>query len=196
MNKLIFIYGTMNCGKTAKVIQLIHSFKEQHKHILTIKPTIANRDSKTCFVTRSGEEYPADILEKPNDCDRFEIDVTDFLKKIESLDCVIIDEAQFMEPKDIQILDRKVSRYDVPILFFGLLKDFRNRLFPTSKYLIEHCDDLREMKSICRWCGRKATCVLRVHDGQPVYQGKEIEIGSNTYVPVCRYHYYHPKNLG
>ena len=35
--------------------------------------------------------------------------------------------------------------------------------------------------------------VLRTENGKPVYEGNQIQIGGNeTYIPVCRKHYFNP----
>ena len=75
--------------------------------------------------------------------------------------------------------------------------DFKNELFEGSKYLLIYADKIEEMKTICWFCGKKATMNLRVHNGQPVYEGEQVQIGGNeSYYPVCRYHYFHPKIQG
>ena len=63
-----------------------------------------------------------------------------------------------MTPKFISLLSSYARKYDVNVFAFGLLKDFRNKLFDGTKRWIEEADSLREMKTICELCDRKATC--------------------------------------
>ena len=47
----------------------------------------------------------------------------------------------------------------------GSENDFRNELFEGSYYMLIYADKIEEIKTIC-WCGRKATMVARIVDGQ------------------------------
>ena len=52
------------------------------------------------------------------------------------------------------------------------------------------------MKTLDSFGTKKATMNLRIHDGKPVYEGEQIEIGGDeAYLPVSRYHYYHPDEV-
>ena len=82
-----------------------------------------------------------------------------------------------------------VDSCNVPVLAYGLKNDFRNELFEGSYYMLIYADKIEEIKTIC-WCGRKATMVARVVDGQFVKQGEQVVIGGNDmYVSLCRKHY-------
>lgn len=88
---------------------------------------------------------------------------------------------------------RIVDELDIPVMAFGLKNDFRNELFEGSKYLLLYADKLEELK---RFAGSviKATMNLHYIDGKPVYEGDQVQIGGNeAYYPVCRKHYFHPK---
>ena len=112
------------------------------------------------------------------------------------MDCVLIDEAQFLTQKQVTQLGQIVDDLDIPVLAFGIRTDFQGNLFEGSKYLLAWADNLKEIKTVCH-CGRKATMVLRVDDkGQVVTDGTQIEIGGEErYVSVCRKHFYE-KNIG
>ena len=76
---------------------------------------------------------------------------------------------------------------------FGLKNDFQNELFEGSKYLLLLADKIEEIKTICWFCSKKATMVLRTENGDPVYEGSQIQIGGNeSYLPVCRKHWFKP----
>ena len=108
--------------------------------------------------------------------------------------CVLIDEAQFLSRHHVYDLARVVDELNVPVMAFGLKNDFRNELFEGSKYLLLLADKIDEIKTICQFCSKKATMVLRTTNGQPVYEGEQIQIGGNeTYIPVCRKHYFRPE---
>ncbi|MCC9681269.1 thymidine kinase, partial [Streptococcus agalactiae] len=107
--------------------------------------------------------------------------------------CILIDECQFLSKKNVYDLARVVDDLDVPVMAFGLKNDFQNNLFEGSKHLLLLADKIDEIKTICQYCSKKATMVLRTENGKPVYEGDQIQIGGNeTYIPVCRKHYFNP----
>jgi thymidine kinase len=104
--------------------------------------------------------------------------------------CVFIDEAQWMEERQVWQLARVVDELDLPVMCYGLRTDFQGKLFPGSMALLAIADELREVRTIC-WCGRKATMVVRLGpDGKPVEEGDQIFVGGNeSYVSLCRRHW-------
>jgi thymidine kinase len=103
---------------------------------------------------------------------------------------VLVDEAQFLTPAQVDQLADIVDRLDIPVLCYGLRTDFQAKLFPGSAALLGLADTLTELKTICH-CGRKATMNLRVGpDGRAVREGAQVEIGGNDrYVAMCRRHF-------
>jgi thymidine kinase len=103
------------------------------------------------------------------------------------LDCVLVDEAQFLSKAQAWQLSDIVDALGVPVLAYGLRTDFRGELFEGSQYLLAWADNLIEIKTICH-SGRKATMVVRVDEhGRAVTDGPQVEIGGNDrYVSVSR----------
>ena len=89
-----------------------------------------------------------------------------------SLTVFLVDEAQFLKRHHVYDLARVVDELDIPVMAFGLKNDFRNELFEGSKYLLLLADKIDEIKTICQYCKKKATMVLRTQDGLPVYDGR------------------------
>ena len=108
----------------------------------------------------------------------------------DSVDCVLVDEAQFLTESQVEQLGRIVDELNIPVLAFGIRTDFQGKLFEGSKFLLAWADNLKEIKTVCH-CGRKATMVLRVDDeGNIMADGSQIEIGGEErYVSVCRKHF-------
>jgi thymidine kinase len=106
------------------------------------------------------------------------------------LDCVLVDEAQFLTPEQVWQLARLADEAGIPVLCYGLRTDFQGELFPGSAVLLGIADALVELKAVCH-CGRKATMNLRVDEsGAAVRQGAQTEIGGNDrYVALCRKHF-------
>ncbi len=106
------------------------------------------------------------------------------------LDCVLVDEAQFLTKAQVWQLSDVVDRLDVPVLAYGLRTDFAGELFEGSQYLLAWADNLQEIKTICH-TGKKATMVVRVDErGRAVKEGPQVQIGGNErYVSVSRAEY-------
>ena len=108
----------------------------------------------------------------------------------QKIDCVLIDECQFLTKKQVYQLTEVVDKLDIPVLCYGLRSDFRGELFEGSQYLLAWADKLVELKTICH-CGRKANMVIRMDEhGRAIADGDQVVIGGNDrYVSVCRTHY-------
>ncbi|MBK4786354.1 thymidine kinase [Enterococcus faecium] len=180
----------MNSGKTIEILKVAHNYEEQNKPVVLMTSGIDTRDGLGVVSSRIGlKRNSMPIFE--------ETDVFDVIQKMESKPyCVLIDEAQFLKKKHVIAFTRIVDELDIPVMAFGLKNDFRNELFEGSKYLLLYADKIEEMKTICWFCHKKAIMNLHYIDGNPVYEGDQVQIGGNeAYYPVCRKHYFHPSMI-
>ncbi|MGT2947864.1 thymidine kinase [Streptococcus devriesei] len=187
MAQLYYKYGTMNSGKTIEILKVAHNYEEQGKPVVIMTSSLDTRDEFGVVSSRIGMRRKATPI----------TDDMDIFAYIDSLKdkpyCVLIDECQFLSKKNVYDLARIVDELGVPVMAFGLKNDFQNHLFEGSRELLLMADKIEEIKTICQFCSKKATMVLRTQDGKPVYEGEQIQIGGNeTYIPVCRKHYFHP----
>ncbi|WP_338215098.1 thymidine kinase [Lacticaseibacillus salsurivasis] len=187
MAQLFFRYGAMNSGKTIEILKVAHNYEEQHKHVIILTSAVDDRAGVGMISSRIGMERPAHPVQDSTN-------IFDLVKQMNSkAACVLIDEAQFLKKHHVFECAQVVDELGIPVMAFGLKNDFRNELFEGSQYLLTYADKIEEMKTICWFCAKKATMNLRVHDGKPVYEGEQIQIGGNeSYFPVCRHHYYFP----
>ena len=186
MAQLFFRYGAMNSGKTIEILKVAHNYEEQHKHVVILTSGLDNRDEVGYVSSRIGLRRPAIPIFD-------ETDVYKIVASKQNIDCVLVDEAQFLKKHHVIELTRIVDELGIPVMTFGLKNDFRNQLFEGSEYLLLYADKIEEMTTICWFCAKKATMNLRIHDGKPVYDGEQIMIGGNeAYFPVCRKHYVNP----
>ena len=116
------------------------------------------------------------------------------LKK-RAVDCVLVDEAQFLSQRHVLELCEVADGLGIPVLCYGLRTDFQAKLFPGSAALLALADSLIELKAVCE-CGRKATMNLRVDaEGHAVASGAQTEIGGNDrYIALCRKHFFERLN--
>jgi len=183
MAKVYFYYAAMNAGKSTALLQANHNYRERGMRTLLFTTAIDDRDGDNDIVSRIGIRTDA-LPFAPAD-DLFAIVRKNHQE--ESLDCVLLDEAQFLTKDQVFQLGRIADELNVPVLAFGLRTDFRGELFEGSQYLLAWGDDIKEIKTICH-CGKKATMVARIDaDGQPTMEGAQVEIGGNErYVSLCR----------
>lgn len=188
MAQLFFKYGAMNSGKSIDILKVAHNYEEQGKPVVLMTSGVDDRSGRGIIASRIGlERKVKPIMDDTN--------IYDYVNKMDrKIYCVLIDEAQFLKKEHVLQLIKIVDELNIPVMAFGLKNDFRNELFEGSKYLLIYADKIEEMKTICWFCPDKATMNLRIHDGKPVYEGEQVQIGGNeSYYPVCRKHYFHPQ---
>lgn len=188
MAQLFFKYGAMNSGKSIDILKVAHNYEEQGKPVALMTSGVDNRSGRGVIASRIGLERKVHPI-------MGDTNIFDYVSQMnQKIYCVLIDEAQFLQKHHVLELIKIVDELHIPVMTFGLKNDFKNELFEGSKYLLIYADKIEEMKTICWFCAHKATMNLRIHDGKPVYEGEQVQIGGNEmYYPVCRYHYFHPQ---
>jgi len=185
MAKLYFYYSSMNAGKSSSLLQADFNYRERGMHTML---WTAELDTRSAGKVKSRIGLEADAWLYRPDTDLF--DRVDVAHAEQKLDCVLVDEAQFLTPTQVWQLAALADEHGIPVLCYGLRTDFQGELFPGSAVLLGIADALVEMKAVC-WCGRKASMNLRVDmSGAPVKEGAQTEIGGNDrYVALCRKHF-------
>jgi len=186
MAKLYFYYSSMNAGKSTALLQSSYNYRERGMHTLVLAPEFDDRYGSGKITSRIGLESDATTFRPGDDL----YATVTRLHREKSLDCVLIDEAQFLTKKQVFQLGEITDELNIPVLAYGLRTDFQGEPFPGSKYLLAWADNLKELKAIC-FCGGKATMVIRLdEDGNAVTQGSQVEIGGNDrYISMCRKHF-------
>ncbi len=188
MAKVYFRYAAMNAGKSTQLLQVRHNYHERHQRTLLLKPHLDNREGEDVIAPRIGAiTAKVDALVYP-DTNLWDLVDQDTQSK-GRLDCVLVDEAQFLSPEQVMHLCEVADFFDIPVMCYGLRSDFRAQLFPGSAALMALADDIEELKTIC-WCGHKATINARLLDGHVLREGPQVLIGGNeTYTALCRKHW-------
>lgn len=182
MAKLYFRYGTMDSAKSLNLLAVAHNYRKQGKRVLLMKPRLDNRFGSSKIASRAGLEAEADLM--------IDEETTLEPQQFKDVDCILVDEAQFLPPAVIDDLRRITVDPGVPVICYGLRTDFRTRLFPGAQRLMELADRIEEVKVTCQYCQKKATCNLRFVNGTPTVRGPQIQLGAEEhYAPVCWAHY-------
>ena len=183
MAKLLFKYATMNSGKTIDLLRTAYNYEENNGKVLIIKPKIDTKGNNK-ITSRVGLEREVDFLVCYDD-ELFEL----FKGKLDKVDAILVDEAQFFSKKQIDDLSIISKVMNIDVICYGLRVNFRGELFEGSKKLFEVADSIDELVTLCK-CRNIARFVGRKEDGIFKIDGPEILIDGSVknveYVPLCK----------
>lgn len=186
MAQLYFYYSAMNAGKSTSLLQSAYNYQERGMTVAIYTAALDNRFGLGKVSSRIGLAMDAHIFDEHFN---FLAHISQ-LKAQGPLDCVLLDEAQFLSKAQVRQLTDVVDNLQIPVLAFGLRTDFLGETFAGSQALLAWADKLIELKTICH-CGRKANFVVRLDEhGKAATAGSQVQIGGNeSYVSMCRQHF-------
>lgn len=176
----------MNAGKSTTLLQSSFNYIERGMRTMLFTAAIDDRYGTGIIKSRIGIEVGAHIFDA--DTDLFGAAAEE--ARGGGLNCVLVDEAQFLTRDQVFQLCQICDDLGIPVLCYGLRTDFQANLFEGSKHLLALADELQELKTICT-CGKKAIMNLRIDQkGDAVKKGAQKEIGGNDrYIALCRKHF-------
>ena len=191
MAELIYYCGTMDSGKSTLALQTAHNHQSRGRTGLIF--TSQDRAGKGTISSRLGLKSEANEVSVELDLHRF---VVEALSQGTRIDYVICDEAQFYQPEQIEQLAKIADGLGIDVFAFGILTDFRTKLFPGSARLVELADRVNtlQVEALC-WCGQRATHNARTVNGVMVTEGEQVVVGDTNkadevaYEVLCRRHH-------
>lgn len=191
MAELIYYCGTMDSGKSTLALQTAHNHKSRGRTGLIF--TNKDRAGSGVISSRLGLQSDAIEVEEQLDIHKF---VVEHLSMGERIDYIICDEAQFYQPIQIDQLAQIVDGLGIDVYAFGILADFKTKLFPGSARLVELADRVNtlQVEALC-WCGSRATHNARTVNGAMVTEGEQVVVGDVgksdevAYEVLCRRHH-------
>ena len=184
----------MDCGKSTLALQTDHNHSTRGRRGMVF--TRLDRAGESVLSSRLGLEVPAiEVTDELN----FRQFVVDTLSAGVALDYLICDEAQFYSAEQVVQLAAVVDDLRIDVYAFGIMTDFRTRLFPGSSRLVELSDRVQvlQVEALC-WCGARATHNARTVGGVMVVEGDQVVVGDTgattpstavAYEVLCRRHY-------
>jgi len=202
----------MNAGKSIALLQVAHNYEEQGMNVVLFTSDLDNRFGHANIASRLGVARKAlvytrwtNFYERLKDRKELFLDdhqvveegMRDFMATaVKPVACVLIDEAQFLDPEQVRQLHKLAHVADLPVICYGIRSDFLGEPFPGAAYLLTLADDIEELKNICA-CGRKATMNVRIDDrGERITDGEQIAIeGTVRYIQTCGRCFYLPEGV-
>lgn len=181
MANLHFHYGVMSSSKSAALIVNAYNYRRNDTIVEVIKPAYDNRFSTQKIVSRIGLE-----------CDALALPDLQQYTPAQNTNVILVDEAQFFSPSDIDKLVRIADQQNKIVMCYGLMVDSNEQIFPASRRLIEVGAKLHRMDSNCQinGCMKLATHHLRFDSaGRVIRAGDQFALGDSNYKSVCRAHY-------
>lgn len=191
MAELVFHTGTMDCGKSTLALQLHHTHSLHGRAGLVF--TSRDRSGAARISSRIGLSTAAVEVDTAFD---FWGHVIAQLVAGRRVDYLVCDEVQFYASEQVDQLARIVDELQLDVYAFGILADFRTKLFPGSQRMVELADRVETLPigPLC-WCGAKGTHNARTVDGVMVTEGSQVVVGDTAggsevrYEVLCRLHH-------
>lgn len=192
MADLLYFTGTMDCGKSTLALQVDHNHAARGRAGRIF--TSHDRAGEATLSSRLGLQMKAIEVDPEFD---FWQHVVDELTHGGRVDYLVCDEAQFYTEEQIEQLARLADELEIDVFCFGILTDFRARMFPGSARLVELADrmELLQVEALC-WCGERATHNARTVGGVMVTEGEQLVVGDVdglsaevAYEVLCRRHH-------
>lgn len=178
--RLDLILGSMFSGKTTRLIELYHEFKNKNINVVAINFADDTRYHDTMLSTHDNVMIPCIQCHNLNEI----IDN----ENIKNSSVVLINEGQFFQ--DIfEASVKLVETYHKHVVICGLDGDFKRIKFGRICDLIPLCDSIIKLQAKCN-CGKDAIFSHRVTN-----ELAQVVIGSSNYIPLCRTCYLDINNL-
>lgn len=183
MAELTLYYGTMETGKTTKLMQDYYNYSKYLLKVFLLKPKIDTKGSKT-VINRLGQNITCDLLISKS----ANLLSKKYFNRYKYMQFILVDEAQFLSKKQIMELWYIAHKFNISVICYALKSNFRGELFEGSSALIAISDTKHELTVNCS-CGNAAVFNARRVNGKYIADGKEIVIdGENKnveYIPLC-----------
>jgi thymidine kinase len=176
LGKVKFCYGPMDCGKSTLALQIDHNLARQGRQGLLV--VRHDRSGRAQISSRIGITRQAVELDPDTDLRAV---VWEAAGRGHAVDYLILDEAQFLSPEQVDQVAELADEGRIDVYCFGIATDFRGRLFPGSQRLFELADEVQpvQVEVLC-WCGRPGRFNARVRDGVVLRTGDTVVVADTA----------------
>ena len=131
MAKLYFYYSAMNAGKSTALLQAAYNYEERGMRPLLLTPELDSRFGIGKITSRIGLDADATIFQQTTDL----LNLVRTEHEVKDVHCIFVDEAQFLQKKQVFELGEVADELGIPVLAYGLRTDFQGNLFEGSLHL-------------------------------------------------------------
>ncbi|MGH7196657.1 MAG: thymidine kinase [Candidatus Saccharimonadales bacterium] len=196
MAKLYFEHGAMGAQKTANLLIAAYDYEKTGRIPLLTKPS-ADTKGDNRLVSRVGLEREVDFVTTPDlDVEKKVMVRREKARELnKDINVLLVDEAQFLQPEQVDQLFNLAVMRAIPVLAYGLRTDFQTHGFPGSRRLLEIAHVIRESITMCNdsdGCSRRGIFNARLQNEEFVSEGDQIAIdgeGDISYAALCGEHY-------
>ncbi|GAA1227501.1 thymidine kinase [Prauserella halophila] len=176
VGKIKFSYGPMDCGKSTLALQIDHNLARQGRQGLLLVSN--DRAGPGQITSRIGITREALELDAGTDLRSV---VRQAWEQGTHVDYLIVDEAQFLSPVQVEQLGELADEATIDVYCFGIATDFRSRLFPGARRLFELADELQpvQVEVLC-WCGLPGRFNARVFGDEVQRTGDTVVVADTT----------------
>lgn len=182
MADLSFVFGTMESGKTTKLLQDNYNYRKHGHKVIVVKPLVDTKGGDE-VISRTNDHAKVDILLSRDDS----LLSFDNLRLIIDAKVILIDEAQFCSAAQVKEFWEIAHIIGIPVVCYGLKSNFQGKLFEGSEALFGYADKKTELTVNCE-CGNVAVFNARLVNGQYVSDGDVVAIdgvSDVSYIPLC-----------
>ena len=130
MAQLYFYYSSMNAGKSTHLLQSSYNYQERDLNTAIYTAKIDDRFAQGKVASRLGIDADAFLFDNYSNL----YDEIEQKKNASKIDCVLIDEAQFLSTEQVRQLTDIVDLLHIPVLAYGIRTDFLGQPFQAAQH--------------------------------------------------------------
>lgn len=147
---LTVITGPMFSGKTEELISMAMAHVFAGHYIMGFKPAIDNRYDDFDIKSHAGASFPARPINQSRPDDIYSTIINHQMTVDKRIDVVLIDEAQFFQPKQLfEEVEKLLYEHEFTVIISGLSQDFEGKPFGAMPQLLAIADDIIHKKAVC-----------------------------------------------
>lgn len=185
-----FYFGTMRSGKTEKLLNDSLEYKYNTIFVLPEEDTGGLIESRAFPVSGN---WKCDFVINPDvifgvNHPVESVKLLSLIYEGNAIDKVVIDEAQFLDPRYIGIIVKACRSTNTKLDAYGLLTDFHGNVFDGSQKWIDYADESICIEGKCEFPGCSKNSYYNCMKKQQESPDSNIVVGDSQYIVLCPEH--------
>ncbi|AFU63181.1 thymidine kinase [Lactobacillus phage ATCC 8014-B2] len=186
-----FYYGTMRSGKTEKLLNDSLDDKYRSVFVLPEEDTSGIIESRAFHISdncKCGFTITPDVIFGVKHHLLESMELFRLIYEDDSVDKIVIDEAQFLNPEDISDIVTACRVNNKKLDVYGLLTDFHGNVFDGSRKWIDYADESICIEGECEFPGCSKNSHYNCMMKQQKFPNSNIVVGDSQYIVLCPEH--------